>query len=237
MTHEATVRAPRARSPKHTTTRRPTIRSWIALTEASRRLGVSPTTLRRWADAGIVRTFVTPGGHRRFDLDSVRALLPGRSGRPTMEQMGETPERMSRAYRRAAHAEELPWLSDLDDSQRHAFREHGQGIARELLAALDASTDTDRASHIAIASEAASQYGLVAADRGLGAATTVETFLRFRRPFMAELLNLSRRRGLDTAATTELLARAGDAIDELLVATVRAYEGRLVADATAAMLS
>jgi hypothetical protein len=153
-----------------------------------------------------------------------------------MEQMGETPERMSRAYRRAARGEELPWLSGLDESQRNALREHGQGIARELLAALDASTEADRFSHITIASEAASQYGLVAADRGLGAAITVETFLKFRRPFIVELLDLSRRRGLDTAATTELLARASDAIDEMLVATMRAYEERFVADATAEML-
>jgi hypothetical protein len=171
-----------------------------------------------------VRTFVTPGGHRRFDAESIRSLLPGRPGRPTMEQLGETPERISRAYRRAGRAEQLPWVAGLDDLQRNEFREHGQGIARELLASLDASTDADRAAHIATASRAASQYGIAAAERGLGLATTVQTFLRFRRPFIAELVDMSRRRGLDTAATTELIVRAGDAIDELLVATVRAYE-------------
>lgn len=39
---------------------------WLALGEASRFLGVDMTTLRRWADAGQVQTFRTPGGHRRF---------------------------------------------------------------------------------------------------------------------------------------------------------------------------
>jgi DNA-binding transcriptional MerR regulator len=184
---------------------------------------VSATTLRRWSDAGIVKTFVTPGGHRRFDVDSVRALLPGRVGRPTMEQLGETPERISRAYRRAGQAQP-EWVSELDEEQRSAFREHGQGIARELLAVLDAATDADRNAHIAIASAAASQYGTAAAERGLGMATTVQTFLQFRRPFITELLNLARRRGLETAAATELVGRATDAVDSLLVATVRAYE-------------
>ena len=226
MSDEAVVQ-PRSEPPRrHKARRRATSRSWIGLNEASHQLGVSATTLRRWADAGIVRTFVTPGGHRRFDAESVGALLPGRAGRPTMEQLGETPERISRAYRRSAQHPHVPWVTGLDDAQRLAFREHGQGIARELLAALDASTDGDRAAHVSTASQAASHYGVVAAERGLGVATTVQTFLQFRRPFIAELYNLSRRRGLDTPATTELMAIAGDAIDELLVATVRAYEER-----------
>lgn len=39
---------------------------WLSLSEASRLLGVHYTTLRRWADAGDVPCFRTPGGHRRF---------------------------------------------------------------------------------------------------------------------------------------------------------------------------
>lgn len=224
MNDEIATPSRRAGTPKHTTARRASGLKWIGLNEASRRLGVSATTLRRWADGGVVRTFVTPGGHRRFDVDSVRALLPGHTGRPTMEQLGETPERIARAYRRAGHHNEPAWVSALTDAQRVAFREHGQGIARELLAALDASTQTDRAAHVALASQTSAQYGVAVAARGLGLGAAVETFLQFRRPFVAELLALARRRGLDIAATTDLIGRAGDAVDQLLVATVRAYE-------------
>jgi len=39
---------------------------WLSLDEASKRLGVHPTTLRRWANEGSIEVFVTPGGHRRF---------------------------------------------------------------------------------------------------------------------------------------------------------------------------
>ncbi|MGE5619620.1 MAG: MerR family transcriptional regulator [Sphingomonadaceae bacterium] len=41
---------------------------WLTLEQASERLGVHPTTLRRWADDGAVDAFLTPGGHRRFRL-------------------------------------------------------------------------------------------------------------------------------------------------------------------------
>ena len=41
---------------------------WLTLEQASERLGVHPTTLRRWVDEGAVEAFFTPGGHRRFRL-------------------------------------------------------------------------------------------------------------------------------------------------------------------------
>jgi len=197
---------------------------WIGLEEASRLLGVSATTLRRWSDSGIVETFITPGGHRRFDADSVRKLLPGHGGRPTMERLGETPERMSRAYRRASERNALPWVGALDEVQRSTFREHGLEVARELLATLDAPTESDRMTHLAAASATAAQYGVAAAADGVPVAATVQTFLQFRRPFLLELVAVARRRGLGTAATTELIGRASDAVDEVLVATMSAYE-------------
>lgn len=197
---------------------------WIGLEEASRLLGVSASTLRRWSDAGVVETFTTPGGHRRFDADSVRNLLPGHGGRPTMERLGENPERISRAYRRASERNVLPWVAALNEDQRNAFREHGQAVARELLATLDASTESDRTAHLAAASAIAAEYGVAAGARGVAVALTVQIFLRFRRPFLLELVDAARRRGLDATATTDLVGRASDAMDELLVATMRAYE-------------
>ncbi|MBC8076106.1 MAG: helix-turn-helix domain-containing protein, partial [Chloroflexales bacterium] len=38
----------------------------LSLREASALLGVHPSTLRRWADAGDIAVTITPGGHRRF---------------------------------------------------------------------------------------------------------------------------------------------------------------------------
>ena len=39
-------------------------------------LGVSASTLRRWADSGKIRSRLTPGGRRRFRRDDLEALLP-----------------------------------------------------------------------------------------------------------------------------------------------------------------
>ena len=207
-------------------------RRWMSREEASRALGISATTLRRWSDAGMVETFVTPGGHRRFDAASVAALMPGTQSRPTMERLGETPERMSRVYRRASDRKSLPWVGSLDVGQRNAFRSYGRIIAGELLATLDAATERDRAAHLATASETAAHYGVAAAAQGLRESTTAHTFLRFRRPFLVEQAAGGLLFGLDTAAATDLIARASDAIDDLLIATLGAHEAALASTAS-----
>lgn len=42
---------------------------WLALRQASEKMGVSPATLRAWADEGRVPSYRTPGGHRRFRVN------------------------------------------------------------------------------------------------------------------------------------------------------------------------
>jgi putative two-component system response regulator len=46
----------------------------ITLSEAADALDVSPSTLRRWADAGRIVALRTAGGHRRFAVSEVRRL-------------------------------------------------------------------------------------------------------------------------------------------------------------------
>ena len=52
-------------------------KDWLSLSEASALLGVHPTTLRRWADAGDVPCLRTPGGHRRFRTADLLAWAQG----------------------------------------------------------------------------------------------------------------------------------------------------------------
>src|SRR5262245_32469781 len=63
---------------------------WLTLSQASKILGVHSATLREWADKGLIETFQTPGGHRRFALGDVQAFLAlrkkgkGRRGLPAL---------------------------------------------------------------------------------------------------------------------------------------------------------
>ena len=201
--------------------------AWVTLTEACRLLGVSPSTVRRWADSGMIRTFVTPGGHRRFSRAGLEALLPTRpTGRPSLSGLGETPGRMARGYRRAADEAHgsIPWVDEMDEGRRERFRAYGRGIVTSLLEALDTSDPGRRAGLLRSAEDSCTEYGRFAGREGLGSSMTADLFLRFRRPFLAELSSLARRRELDASATSNLMTEANTALDGLLLATLRGWE-------------
>jgi excisionase family DNA binding protein len=204
---------------------------WVGLSEASGLLGVSPATLRRWSDAGRLRVFTTPGGHRRFSRSALQRLLPAdRSRRPLLGMSGLTPIRIARSYRRAtreAYAE-LAWLVALTDEQRTRFRERGQLLASGLLRYLDAGLPGAAKDTLRELSVFAAEDGRVAAEIGLSLSQTVESFLRFRSPFLHELVVEARRRGFDTHETTDLMEQAERGIDQLLVATMTGHSVRSV---------
>jgi excisionase family DNA binding protein len=199
---------------------------WLGLSDASRLLGVSPATLRRWSDAGRLRVFTTPGGHRRFPRSALERLLPGEHlRRPDLRQAGMTPARISRTYRREARemSAELPWVLALTDEQRELFRERGRVLAGGLLLYLDAADPAGARRHLRSTSVGAGDYGQAAASLGLSLSQTVEGFLRFRTPFLHELAAVARRRGFDTDQTTDLLETAERGMDALLLATMKGH--------------
>ena len=57
---------------------------WLTIRAASALVGVSVATLRRWCDAGLVRVFTTPGGHRRFSRAAVLELVAQRDAITTV---------------------------------------------------------------------------------------------------------------------------------------------------------
>ncbi len=206
---------------------------WLTLGEASRILGVSTATVRRWSDSGRLTTFTTPGGHRRFSRSGLERMLPAdRRRRPSLTGQGLTPARLARAYRAdAAHRADAShpvgrgavWLATLDPAAREAFRNLGRRLAWALVAHLDASEPEAKAHQLAEATSAAVEYGRHGATVGLSMSDVVEGFLAFRRPFLAEVSATARRRGFDADEVADLYDDAERGLDRLLVATMSGH--------------
>lgn len=197
--------------------------------EACALIGVSPATLRRWTANGEVLAFTTPGGHRRFARSALLARLPSgpRQRPPTLRRLGETSEHVTRVCQRhLAKAGGGLWLHEVDGGDRDLLRAHGRAIATALLTHIDAVTVPSRQEAIGQAAASAAACGRIAARRDAGLRPTVETFLRFRRMFLRELVEVARRRGFNTVEATELLVTADGAFDRLLTALLTGYETR-----------
>lgn len=201
---------------------------WLSLGQASRLLGITPATLRRWADQGEVATFVTPGGHRRFPRTVIEGMVPHvRTRRPTLAGLGASPERMAMAYRRARPVERgagPPWLANLSQADREEFRERGRRLLGIVLEHLDADDRAIAGAHLEKAAEAAAEYGALSRSLGASLTETLELFLRFRASFVGELAGVARRRRLDTREATALLVAAETALDRLLVSLMKGFE-------------
>jgi excisionase family DNA binding protein len=202
---------------------------WLSLGEAARLLGVTAGTLRRWSDRGQVSSFTTPGGHRRFARAAIEALLPSaRARRPQLSDLGASGDRIAAAYHRNApgRGDSPAWLEGLPDPERQLFRERGRRMVECVLAYLDADGPAPALANLQQAADDALDYGAHSARRGASLVEAVEAFLHFRQPFIDELVETARKRGLDTREATELLVESETAMNHLLLAFIEGWQKR-----------
>jgi excisionase family DNA binding protein len=199
---------------------------WLSLGPASRLLGVDPDTLRRWADVGRIRSFTTPGGHRRFARAEVARLQEARrtTKRP-LATLGATPERMARAYARSYRTGgTVPATETLGAPERDAFRLEGRRLIEALVSYLDATTPAAREAAEADAMDAVAATARHLGDSNVDVATAIGAFVAARKPFLAELESIGRRRALEAPAVMGLYAEATALLDRLLLHFVATFQ-------------
>ena len=216
-----------ASSPDSLISRSPTS-DWLSLGPAARLVGVDPDTLRRWADAGQIAVFTTPGGHRRFERRALERMRMARHGRVLpLASLGATPERLSRVYRRSYGARgDARQLTPGPTVDREAYRQDGRRLVEALLAHLDADPENARARARAEADAATLVEDLARrlAERGVKLTDAVGQFVVARRPFLTELAAIGRRRTLDPAHLASLYEDASAVLDRLLLRFIAAHQ-------------
>jgi excisionase family DNA binding protein len=203
---------------------------WLSLGPASRLLGVDPDTLRRWADSGRIEAYSTPGGHRRFGRRSLDRLIAERPAgqRLPLARLGATPERLSAVYRRTYGA--APSRSGMDvrqavpDTERGAFRRDGRQLVAAVLRNLDAADDRERQTAEQEALGIAGDLAARLASSGTSLTESVGLFVAARRPFLAEIGGLGRRRGLSSTQLGVLFEAAAALLDRLLLGFISAHQ-------------
>jgi excisionase family DNA binding protein len=196
---------------------------WLSLGEAASRLGVDEATLRHWADTGRIRTFRTPGGHRRFLAADLRALLQRET--PRVEDLGQLVERRSARVLARSPGQSLkdrPWFVSLDADMRQRAR----GYGRELFGAIVRYMSEPQArktlrEHLL---DHGRRYGREIRAAGVGPADAAEAF-GFFRGLVLKLVTEPRGRGgmLDEAQIRTLLDVSG-LLDEIFGAILRAWD-------------
>ncbi|NJK80478.1 MAG: helix-turn-helix domain-containing protein [Chloroflexaceae bacterium] len=197
---------------------------YISLSEASRRLGVHATTLRRWADAGSVPVYVTPGGHRRFALSDIENL---RERRPLQgEALVDTWASHALAQTRSElrRGDQHPaWLSTLDEQERVVWRHVSMRLMGVVLRFVSARPE-EEASLLAEAQAIGDDYARHALRLHLPLTTSLEAALFFRDSLVDAAMELPEQASLHPAASGRLLRRISQILNVVQLAVVQGYE-------------
>lgn len=202
-----------------------TVARWVSIRRAAEILGVNQATLRQWGDAGKIRSFTTPGGHRRFCEDDLLALTRARqpeARQPTLaEMLLNSRERYDSLVRRCLT--QNPWFQAFDEVARRRFRILGSSMLSLVSAHLTAGR-RERERTLEEGRTVAAEYGAEAARLGLSLPQATEAFLLFRTPVIESITRWIGQRRPSQREADELMRRANHFMDQVLLSMASAHE-------------
>ena len=197
---------------------------WITLGQACKLLGVNESTLRRWADAGHVRSFRTPGGHRRFSEGDLHVLMAGQLPSVSEPYNAISNLALARIRRRLQRGRSHPahWYSNLSDEDRETMRPLGRrlvSLVSEYLA-----RGSNRPHLLEEARDIAREYGTLLVRDGLSLHDAIEGFTFFRKTLDETAMEEAQKNDLTLDQAIELWELLTNLGDHVLISIAKSYE-------------
>jgi excisionase family DNA binding protein len=197
---------------------------WLALKTAAERLGVHPTTLRRWADAGEIPVNLTPGGHRRFavaDLDDFAEAHRRLRMVGGLEQIWAS-HALSQARRELTTRPSEQWMASFNPEEREHKRQLGRrlmGIILQYIALHEGGEELLQEAQ-AVGYEHADDARAV----GMPLVEAIRAALFFRDTLVEVAIQLPEVAHVRPEANTRLLRRINTVLNTVQLAIAERYE-------------
>jgi excisionase family DNA binding protein len=197
--------------------------SWVSLRRACEILGADESTLRRWADAGRLRVYRTPGGHRRFSLNDLESMVSGEGRHRGSEEVERLAVARIRRQLQRARQDDQGWYGQLSGESRDRLRDLGRRLVEMAGEYMEKSTGARRSSLLDEALEVGGEYGRILIEEGLPLPGAVGAYIGFRKA-IDETTNQAALR--ESMPLEEALAASGQVHalgDQVLLGMTAAY--------------
>jgi excisionase family DNA binding protein len=197
---------------------------WLTLSEASKRLKVHPTTLRRWADEGQIPVMLTPGGHRRFAASDVAHMAERKH---TIRHFGPVEqvwarEALEQARQAIVARPQQEWLQGLGNRSRMAYREMGHRLMQLTIDYLSASEENSNL--IDEAHSVGHDYGHHSREAGLPLTEALRASMFFRDALVQAAIDLPHNVRLPTDSQARLLNRISAMLNTVQLGVAEVYD-------------
>lgn len=201
----------------------PNPEQWLSLKEASKRLNVHPTTLRRWADNGDIPIMLTPGGHRRFSSLDIEQFAQNRHGlRPLsgIEQVWAD-RALTAARQEIVSQDKMPWLESIDEESRQRSRV----VGRQLMALTLQYISNGEDEHILEeARKLGYQYGQNCQQMSMPLTDALQASMFFRDTMIETALTLPENVNIRPEANRHLLRKINTLLNTVHLAVAEVYD-------------
>lgn len=200
--------------------------TWLTLGAASGQLGVSESTIRRWADAGEIRSYRTNGGHRRILEEDLRAIIASAgvsaAARDTDRISDIALGRVKRRITRGRQGHSLDHFQTMSPDTIDRLRLLGRQVVDLFARYITSDAKKERFSEDA--RTIGREYGrsLVAEKTGLTSA--VATFNSMRRSLEETASQIAVEAGLSTEEAVEAVESTLELADQILEGMASVYE-------------
>ncbi len=205
-------------------------KQWLTLREAANILGVHPATLRTWADAGIIPSFRTPGGHRRFALEDLESFIRTHS-QGSIALPAHTTSRIIHTALEYTRRE-LPqartgaaWYEAFDEETRRRKRQEGRLLFS--LALQYVSKPEERQRILARARKLGQRYGEDSVRFNISLVETLRAIFFFRQMLVQTLEAEGDLVNGQSPADYRVTRGVDEFITEVILSVVDAYERTL----------
>jgi len=199
-------------------------RPLASIGEASQILGVSEATLRQWTDNGLIKAYVTPGGHRRYAREQLDEFMHSHQKTLGIKDLVARLKDTAGPLREIGATTLAGAHTRLDPAQQQNLAILGRKILDAIICYV--SEPAKREESLAQVRAAGADFGTNLAKAGVPLTDSIQTFTSHRAPIIESVATMMRQREVVTEGILAAIPLIDDVMDQALIELVEAYQAR-----------